>query len=208
MKHLRSRRKDVYSTREKSGFRPGCEKDITVFHHGGSSCEKILWSCPFGFLLVLHFRYETPSLLDFKAGWKLGMKFATVDICLISNQRDFLFLWQTNSLLVCNKRRCLRLSLPKWHSCCTFTILGVQGCLLTLNHKSLLSMCFLLKGNNGVRKGLDPWSWVSLCNLQSCFFSPVHSAYPGPFVSFPNERHLVDVDLQAGELCQQWRRGE
>lgn len=40
---------------------------------------------------------------------------------------DFVFLWQTNSLLACNKQGCSRLSLPKWPSCCTFTVLEYKA---------------------------------------------------------------------------------
>lgn len=183
MKHLKSWRKDLYGTKKKSSSRPWCEKGITAFHHRGSSCEKRLWSCPFGFLLVLLSRYKTPSLLDFKAGWKLGMKFAKADICtdLKPMEWDFLF-FVAKQQLVSNKQGHSRLSLPKWHSCCTFTILGV----LPLNTESQILALHVLSSEREItewERGLILGLELLYTNLQSFF--PSTFSISRPLCVFP-----------------------
>lgn len=96
-----------------------------------------------------------------------------------------LFLWQTNSLLACNKQGCSRLPLPKWHSFCTSTILGVQGYLLHWITNPCSPCAFFWKGKNGVRKGLDPWSWVSLHKPAELFLFPSTFSILGPLCVFP-----------------------
>lgn len=101
----------------------------------------------------------------------------------------FLFLWQPNSLLACNKRGYSRLFLPKWHSCCTS-----WSTRLPLNTESQILASHVLSSQRekaGWERGLILGLEFPYTNLQSCFFSLEHSAWPGLFVSFPNERHLA-----------------
>lgn len=112
--------------------------------------------------------------MDFKAGWKLGMKFATADTCLDLKPIG------TRTFYFCGKQT----------ACEHATNRDVQGFPCpsdTVALHVLSSEREVMWWERDLILGLE----FLYTNLQSCFFSPVPSAHSGPRVSLPNERQLA-----------------